>query len=136
MQLYQKGIYYTHFFPGKWRVTVLLSKCYEEVLRGYTAKLLYQRLGKHLNQRHLHELYGVNILKQIKKSQEKCPCWRSALVTLPCDFIKMRLYHRRFPKYVSSFFRDSYFKNISEQVHVSSLHLLSELNNYCCGRDV
>ena len=50
----------------------------------------YQRLGKHLNIRHLHLLYRVNVLKDIKNALGKCPCWSPALVTLLYDFIKTR----------------------------------------------
>ena len=42
----------------------------------------YQRLGKHLNIRHLHLLYRVNVLKDTKNALGKCPCWSPALVTL------------------------------------------------------
>ena len=53
------------------RVTVVLKKCFEKVLKDYTVKLLYQRLGKYLNIIHLHVLYKLNILKKIKKERNK-----------------------------------------------------------------
>ena len=85
----------------------ILSKCFEKVPKDYTAKLLYKRLGKRLNDRHLHVFYRVNVLKKIENAQGKCPCWSPTSVTLPYD--KTRLHHGRFQKYVPTFFSEQLF---------------------------
>ena len=55
--LYQNEKPLRIFFLGVLRVTIVLSKCFEKVLKEYTATLLYQRLGiKHLDITHLHVL--------------------------------------------------------------------------------
>ena len=66
LQLYQNETVPAYFFSVNFRVTVVLSKYFQKVLKGYTAKLLYQRLGKHLNIKYLHVLDRVNALKKSK----------------------------------------------------------------------
>ena len=70
----------------------------------------------------------------IEKAQEKCPCLSPASVKLPYDFIKQRLHHGRFPKYVPAFFSGQLFHS-SERRQKSNLYLFKS-NNYCCGRAV
>ena len=57
------------FFPWISR-KLLFSASFENVLKGYTAKLLYHRLRKHLNIRYLHVQCRVNILKKSKGLKE------------------------------------------------------------------
>ena len=52
-------------------------------------------------------------------------------------FYRTRFHYKHFLKYVSTFFRDSYFtKHSFEQLLVRNLYLLSQPNNYWCGRVV
>lgn len=66
------------FFLGIFRVTILLSKNFEKVLKDYKAKLLYQRLAKNLNIKHLYVLYKGNILERNRKASRK------TLMLQPC----------------------------------------------------
>ena len=70
LQLWQKETFSTHFFLGIIRVAVPLIIYFKKALKDYTVKLLYQRLGKHLDIRHLHMLYRVNVLKKMKTLKE------------------------------------------------------------------
>ena len=49
LQLWQKETFSTHFFLGIIRVAVPLIIYFKKALKDYTVKLLYQRLGKHLD---------------------------------------------------------------------------------------
>ena len=44
LQVYQTGTLHTHLFLGFFRVTIFLSKCFEKILKDYTAKVFYQFL--------------------------------------------------------------------------------------------
>ena len=70
LQLWQKETFSAHFFLGIIRVAVPLIIYFKKVLKDYTVKLLYQRLGKHLHIRHLHMLYRVNVLEKMKTLKE------------------------------------------------------------------
>ena len=70
LQLWQKETFSTHFFLGIIRVAVPLIIYFKKALKDYTVKLLYQRLAKHLDIRHLHMLYRVNVLKKMKTLKE------------------------------------------------------------------
>ena len=70
LQLWQKETFSTRFFLGIIRVAVPLIIYFKKALKDYTVKLLYQRLGKHLDIRHLHMLYRVNVLKKMKTLKE------------------------------------------------------------------
>ena len=70
LQLWQKETFSTHFFLGIIRVAVPLIIYFKKALKDYTVKLLYQRLAKHLDIRHLHMLYRVNVLKKMKSLKE------------------------------------------------------------------
>ena len=105
-----------------------------QVLKDYTAKLLCLKLRKHLNIRHQHMLYKVNVVKKMERDEGKYPCWRPASVISPYKLIKTRIHNERFPKYVPTFFPDSYFTK-QLWATVRNLYLFSKPNN-CYGRAV
>ena len=80
-------------------------------------------------------LCRVNVLKKIEKGQRKFPYHRPASVTSSYDFIKARLHHGCFLKYVSTFFGTAISQN-SERLYLRNPYLFGKPNNYCCGRAV
>ena len=83
------------------RATVLPDSCLQQVLKYYTAKFLYQILGKHHNPR---VVYRLGFLKKIENVQRKCQCRCPASVMLPCHFIKAELDHGYFSRGIPTFF--------------------------------
>ena len=139
LQVYQTGTFPLHFFFLEFfRVTVLLSKCFEKFLKDYITKRLHQRLGKHLKIRRLHILYRRKGLKKIEKTQGRCSCRNPASITY--DF----KYHMTSSKPDSTtdvvrdmfriFFRNSYFPK--QLLYIQLLYLFGKPNYNCCGRAV
>ena len=82
------------FYPGNFQSNF-------QVLEDYTAKSLFQRLGRHFTS----DLQNGSCEK-VEMTQGKYLCQKPVSVTLPCNFIKTRIL---FPRNVPNFFQDSYF---------------------------